>query len=74
MTATQTIWAFTLALTFSAGWIDWRTRRIPNWLTVPCVALGIGIHAVSAGWRGARYSLEGLGLALIILLPLVLMR
>ena len=42
MTATQTIWAFTLALTFSAGWIDWRTRRIPNWLTVPCLVFGIG--------------------------------
>ena len=53
MTATQTIWAFTLALTFSAGWIDWRTRRIPNWLTVPCVALGIGINSVFSGWRGA---------------------
>jgi len=74
MTATQTIWAFTLALTFSAGWIDWRTRRIPNWLTVPCLFLGIGLHSIISGWRGALMSIEGIGLALVILLPLVLMR
>src|SRR5271170_473989 len=74
MTATQTIWAITLALTFSAGWIDWRTRRIPNWLTVPCLFLGIGLHSVLTGWRGALMSLEGTGLALVVLLPLVLMR
>jgi prepilin peptidase CpaA len=74
MTSTETIWAFTLALTFSAGWIDWRTRRIPNWLTVPALFLGIAVHAVIAGWRGVLMSLEGVVLALAILLPLVLLR
>ncbi|MGB9337396.1 MAG: A24 family peptidase [Candidatus Acidiferrales bacterium] len=74
MTATETIWAFTLALTFSAGWIDWRTRRIPNWLTVPALLLGIAVHTVMAGWPGALVSLEGVVLALAILLPLVLLR
>ncbi len=74
MTATQTIWAFTLALTFSAGWIDWRTRRIPNWLTVPSLFLGVGVHSVISGFKGALMSLEGATLALAILLPLVLLR
>jgi prepilin peptidase CpaA len=74
MTATQSLWAFTLALTFSAGWIDWRTRRIPNWLTVPSAVLGVAVHSMIAGWHGALWSLEGAALALAILLPLVLMR
>jgi prepilin peptidase CpaA len=74
MTATQTIWAITLALTISAGWIDWRTRRIPNWLTVPGIFLGFTVSTIISGWHGAKASLEGIVLALAILLPLVLMR
>jgi prepilin peptidase CpaA len=74
MNAIQTIWAFTLALTISAGWIDWRTRRIPNWLTVPSLFLGLAMHTWMTGWHGAVMSLEGAGLALGVLLPLVLMR
>lgn len=69
-----TIWAFALALTFFAGWLDWRTRRIPNWLTVSGACAGIALHSWIGGWRGAVTALEGAGLALIILLPLVLMR
>ena len=74
MSATQAIWAITLAFTIYAGWIDWRSRRIPNWLTVPSLFLGIALHASLAGWHGALTSIEGAGLALVILLPLVLMR
>jgi prepilin peptidase CpaA len=74
MNAVQTIWAFTLALTISAGFIDWRTRRIPNWLTVPSLFLGIAMHGWMAGWHGAVWSIEGAGLALVVLLPLVLLR
>jgi prepilin peptidase CpaA len=74
MSATQTVWPFTLALTVYAGWIDWRTHRIPNWLTVSGLFLGIAVHTWTAGWRGALMSLEGVGLALVVLLPLVLMR
>ena len=59
MTATQAIWAITLAVTIYAGWIDWRGRRIPNWLTVPSLFLGIALHASIAGWRGALTSIEG---------------
>jgi len=69
-----TIWAFALALTFIAGWQDWRTCRIPNWLTVSGVFAGVTLHSWIAGWRGAITAFEGAGLALIILLPLVLMR
>ena len=74
MNATHTIWIYVLAVTMIAAWTDWRTRRIPNWLTVPAVALGIGVNAVAAGWPGVKTSLEGAGLAMAILLPFVALR
>jgi prepilin peptidase CpaA len=74
MTATQSIWAFTLALTTAAGGWDWSTRRIPNWLTVPAFFTGIFVSWYMFGWRGALHSLEGAAVALGLLLPLVLMR
>jgi len=70
----ETIWAFALAFTLYAGWLDSRTRRIPNWLTVPGLLLGVATHAITAGWHGAVMALEGAGLGLLILFPLVLLR
>jgi prepilin peptidase CpaA len=74
MNAREIIWASTLALTLYAGWYDWRTRRIPNWLTVPALILGIAVRYFIGGWSGVEMGLEGAGLALIVLLPLVLIR
>ena len=74
MNGTETIWAFSLALAFFAGWIDWRTRRIPNWLTVPSLFIGVLLHSWMTGWRGALFAVEGASLALVLLLPPVLMR
>jgi prepilin peptidase CpaA len=68
------IWAFALDYTFVAGWLDWRSRRIPNWLTVSGFFAGVVMNLALAGWRGALGALEGAGLALVVLLPLVLMR
>lgn len=74
MSAGQITWSMTLVLTVVAGVTDLRARRIPNWLTVSGLAIGLGTHTWLGGWRGALTSLEGAGLALAILLPLVLMR
>lgn len=74
MNLSKTIWLATLAVALCAGYIDWRTRRIPNWLTVSGVVLGITLNSIFGGWRGAINSLEGAGLALGLLLPLVLLR
>jgi prepilin peptidase CpaA len=74
MTPQQTIWAFAVGVTLLAGWVDFRTHKIPNWLTVSAFILGVGMRTVLGGWLGAKASLEGAGLALILLLPLVLMR
>lgn len=64
----------TLAVAGAAAWMDWRSRRIPNWLTVPSAFAGVLINALAGGWPGAKASLEGLGLAMVLLLPLVLLR
>src|SRR5262249_4550627 len=74
MHATQFIWILTLALTILAAMLDWRSRRIPNWLTVPGLLSGVVVHALIAGWPGALFALQGAGLALILLLPLVALR
>lgn len=65
---------FALTLAGWAGWLDWRSRRIPNWLTVPALLLGLGLQTAIAGWAGAKDALVGAGLALGVLLPLVLAR
>jgi prepilin peptidase CpaA len=74
MLRVQIIWTLTLALTVSAAVLDWRSRRIPNWLTIPGLLNGVAVHAVLKGWHGALFSLEGASLALLLLLPLVLLR
>ena len=61
-------------LAIAAGWTDWRSRRIPNWLTVPGLLLGVAVNSWLGGWPGAKDSLLGAGLGLLLLLPFVLIR
>ncbi len=61
-------------LAIAGGWTDWRSRRIPNWLTVPGLVLGIAVNSWLHGWPGAKASLLGAGLGLTLLLPFVLIR
>jgi prepilin peptidase CpaA len=70
----HTIWTSALVLTCAAAWTDLRTRRIPNWLTVPALFFGIGLNSFLMKWHGTKIAFEGAGLALGLLLPLVLMR
>lgn len=69
-----TIWILALLVALAAGVTDWRSRRIPNWLTVPSLFAGILVNTVLFGWHGTKSSLEGAGLCLLALLPIVLMR
>lgn len=57
-----------------AGWTDWRSRRIPNWLTVPGLLIGIAVNTAIGGWGGLKSSLLGAGLGLLLLLPFVFIR
>jgi prepilin peptidase CpaA len=68
------IWTLALTVGLTAGWIDYRTRRIPNWLTVPGALSGIVMHWYGTGPHGVHMALEGMVLALTCLLPLVLLR
>jgi prepilin peptidase CpaA len=63
-----------VALAVAAGVTDWRSRRIPNWLTVPGLLLGIAANAAAGGWSGLKTSLLGAGLGLLLLLPFVFLR
>jgi prepilin peptidase CpaA len=61
-------------LALIAGWTDFRSRRIPNWLTVPALLIGLAANAAFSGWSGLKASLLGAGLGLVLLLPFVLLR
>ena len=63
-----------VALAVAAGVTDWRSRRIPNWLTVPGLLLGIAANAAAGGWSGLKTSLLGAGLGLALLLPLAVVK
>lgn len=68
------IWILTAVLAIAAGWTDWRSRRIPNWLTLPGLLLGLALKSAASGWPGTRDSLLGAALGLALLLPFVLVR
>jgi prepilin peptidase CpaA len=70
----QGVWVLATIPALVAGVTDWRWRRIPNWLTVPGLLLGLGANAWATGWVGAKESLLGAGLGLGLLLPFVLIR
>lgn len=68
------ILAGAVLLAVIAGWTDLRSRRIPNWLTVPGLLVGLGVNSALGGWSGLKTSLLGAGLGLALLLPFVLVR
>jgi len=63
-----------VALALIAGWTDWRSRRIPNWLTVPGFMVGVLVNVLVNGRAGLKTSLLGAGLGLLVLLPFVFLR
>lgn len=63
-----------LALVTAAALFDVLTRRIPNWLTVTGVVCGLGLNGALGGWAGLGWACAGLGLALLIYVPLFLLR
>jgi prepilin peptidase CpaA len=57
------------ALLAAAAWSDWRTRRIPNALTLAGAAAAIALH-LAAGGGAVLQGLQGFGLALAVGVPL----
>jgi prepilin peptidase CpaA len=62
----------------TAAVYDVRFRRIPNWLVLSGLLLGLGLNTILLGWDsphgGAESSLLGIGLAFLIYFPLYLLR
>lgn len=68
------IWGLALIASVWAGWLDWRFRRIPNWLTVSVFFSGLATNTVISGWQGTKVALEGAGIGLGVFLIPVLLR
>jgi prepilin peptidase CpaA len=63
-----------VVLALIAGYTDWRSRRIPNWLTVSGFLIGVLANVLADGKAGLITSLLGAGLGLLVLLPFVFLR
>ena len=59
-----------VAVTAFAALLDARTRRVPNWLTVPFFAAGLVFNTVWQGWEGLLIALGGFAAGFGILLVL----
>ncbi|HEX4136282.1 MAG TPA: prepilin peptidase [Bryobacteraceae bacterium] len=62
------------ALVAIAAIFDIRYRRIPNWLVLAGILVGLGWNISSSGWSGLARASEGLGLGFILYFPLYLLR
>jgi prepilin peptidase CpaA len=59
-----------VALSVPAIWLDLTSRKIPNLLTLPFIAIGLLYHLWTGGWAGLFFSLVGLAAGLgLLLLP-----
>jgi prepilin peptidase CpaA len=59
----------TLVVVWSAAWVDFRTFRIPNALSVSGAAIGLLAQVWGFGLDGLWQGLAGLGLGLGLMLP-----
>ena len=52
-----------------ASWIDFRYRKVPNWLNLPLILVGLITQGVFHGWSGLGMGLLGmlLGFGLLII-------
>jgi prepilin peptidase CpaA len=67
-------WIPALLVAMCAGILDWRYRRIPNWLTMSGLAAGVAVNTILYRWPGLKAALLGTLLGLGLLLPFVLVR
>jgi prepilin peptidase CpaA len=58
------------SITLVAAIIDVRTRKIPNWFTVPVLAGGLLFHSITGGWGGLLTAVGGFATGFGILLVL----
>ncbi len=66
--------AFILVSATTAGWLDLKFRRIPNWLVLSTTLLSLIWHSTNNGLPGLRMSLIGLIIGIAVLFPIFLLR
>ena len=59
-----------VVFTLAAAVSDWRTRKLPNWLTVSALAAALLLHTILAGLPGLANALLGFAVGFGILLVL----
>ena len=52
-----------------ASWIDLKQHRIPNLLTLSALVIGVSLQLLLHGWEGLTYSLGGMAVGFLILIP-----
>jgi prepilin peptidase CpaA len=70
----ESIWFLAVFVATWAGILDWRYRRIPNWLTMSALVAGVAVNSAVSGLAGLKTSLLGALLGLAVLLPFYLLR
>lgn len=63
-----------IAVVAIAAFYDVRTRKIPNWLNLSGLVLGLGLNTLLLHTHGLVVAMLGLGLSLLIYIPLYLVR
>jgi prepilin peptidase CpaA len=67
--------ALLLLVVLGAAVYDVRSRRIPNWISMSGVLLGLALNAfLYQGWPGLRLSLQGLGIGFGVYFALYVLR
>lgn len=62
------------AIVTAAALVDFRSRKIPNWLTFPAMAVGMAWNLGSFGGAGLLFSVKGAGVGIALLLIPYMMR
>lgn len=60
-------WWPTLTVLAIATFTDVRSRRIPNWLVLPFLVIGVVVSGWMQGWHGVGQSFMGIGLGALVL-------
>jgi len=68
--ASQAVVWFVSVVLVEAAIIDGLKLRVPNWLTYHFALGGLACATWMAGWAGLAWSLAGLAIGLVLLLPL----
>jgi prepilin peptidase CpaA len=62
--------AFAFGIALLGGGYDLLTRKIPNWITFSGAAVGLAAQIYFSGFVGGLHSLWGMGVALLLFLPI----